>query len=95
MDRVLHSAPVAGLRRLLETALRGRPWVTASLLSIAALVVWSVAAAVAWFTWDVTTNLPDRQALRTMGDMAQSTTLYDRQEQPVFTIFRSSGSRCR
>jgi penicillin-binding protein 1A len=88
MDRVLHFAPVAGLRRLLEAAFRGRPWLTASCLLGVALVLWSVAVAIAWFTWDLTMNLPNRQALRSMGDMAQSTTLFDRHDQPVFTIFR-------
>jgi penicillin-binding protein 1A len=88
MDRVLHSAPVATLRRLLETAFRGRPWLIATILLAAGVALWSAAAALAWFTWDLTMNLPDRQALRSMGDMAQSTTLYDRHGQPVFTIFR-------
>ena len=42
----------------------------------------------AWFSYDLTTGLPDRQALRGLGDMAQATTLFDVSDQPVFTIFK-------
>ncbi len=42
----------------------------------------------AWFSHDLTTGLPDRTALRGLGDMAQSTTLLDVADKPVFTIFK-------
>ena len=40
------------------------------------------------FSYDLTAGLPDSQELRGLGDMAQSTTLYDAKDQPVFTIFK-------
>ena len=46
------------------------------------------AGTLAWFTVDVTAGLPTRQELRGLGDMAQSTTLYDANDRPVFTIFK-------
>ena len=46
------------------------------------------AGTMAWFTADITAGLPDREALRGIGDMAQSTTIYDARNRPVFTIFK-------
>ncbi len=43
---------------------------------------------VAWFAYDLTTGLPNRQALRDMGDMVQSTTIFDASDRPAFTIFK-------
>ena len=88
MDRVLHSAPVAGLRRLLQAAFRGRPRLTAAIFLLTAAGAWAVAFGVAWLTWDLTMNLPRGEALRGVGEMAEATTLYDRNDQPVFTIFK-------
>ncbi len=42
----------------------------------------------AWFSHDLTAGLPDREALRGLGDMAQSTTILDAADKPVFTIFK-------
>jgi penicillin-binding protein 1A len=42
----------------------------------------------AWFSYDVTAGLPDRSALRSIGNMAQSTTIYDAANEPVFTIYK-------
>ena len=33
-------------------------------------------------------GLPDREQLRTLGEMPQATTLYDVNNRPVFTIFK-------
>jgi 1A family penicillin-binding protein len=57
---------------------------------IAALAMASFFAAgwVAWFTYDVTAGLPNRAAIRGLGDMAQSTTIFDVSDQPAFTIFK-------
>jgi 1A family penicillin-binding protein len=41
-----------------------------------------------WFVYDVMTDLPERSALREMGNMARATTFYDRNDEPVFTIFK-------
>jgi penicillin-binding protein 1A len=52
------------------------------------LVLVVAAIAAAWFTVDITAGLPDRQAISGLGDMAQSTTIYDVNDRPVFTIFK-------
>jgi penicillin-binding protein 1A len=66
----------------------GRPVATAAALVVLALASWALAGLLAWFTWDLTLNLPGRETLRGLGNMAQSTTLYDRDGQAVFTIFK-------
>jgi 1A family penicillin-binding protein len=38
--------------------------------------------------WALTAGLPNRQELRTLGEMPQATTLYDVHNRPVFTIFK-------
>jgi penicillin-binding protein 1A len=58
------------------------------LVSAVAIALFLTAGYVAWFSYDVTAGLPDSTAVRGIGDMAQSTTLYDSKDQPVFTIFK-------
>ena len=53
-----------------------------------ALIIVTAAAWLAWLTFDVTAGLPDRAAIGGLGDMAQSTTIYDINDRPVFTIFK-------
>ena len=72
----------------MAASFRGRPVLTASLAIVLALALWSGSVAAAWFTADVTLRLPGRDALRGIGEMALSTTLYDIANRPVFTIFR-------
>ena len=67
-------------------AVRSR--IFAFLFVLIALVSWGVAGALAWFSYDVTMRLPGRSALTGLGDMAQSTTIYDAADHPVFTIFK-------
>ncbi len=55
---------------------------------VIALVSWAAAGAFAWFSYDVTMRLPGQAALTGLGDMAQSTILYDSADKPVFTIFK-------
>ena len=38
--------------------------------------------------WALTSGLPGREELRTLGEMPQATTLYDVHNRPVFTIFK-------
>ena len=70
------------------TRLKGSPRLLAAILVAVAVLTWATAGAVAWVGWDLTSGLPDREALRRLGDMAQSTTLYDLGDRPVFTIYR-------
>ncbi len=58
----------------------------------AALVVVSLAvapvAASGWFVWSLFHDLPDSDAITRIGDMAQSTTVFDHRDELAFTIFK-------
>ena len=58
------------------------------MISGLALWVFLVGGWIVWFSYDVTAGLPDRTAVRDIGDMLQATTLFDSKERPVFTIFK-------
>jgi 1A family penicillin-binding protein len=66
----------------------GRPWFLTTTVAALAIVLFLAAGWIAWFSHDLTTGLPDRTALRGLGDMSQSTTLLDAADKPVFTIFK-------
>src|SRR5688500_9559003 len=79
------------LRRYLEPirrSLAGRPRALVSLVSAFAVAFFLVAGWLAWFSYDITAGLPDRSALRSIGNMAQSTTIFDAGNEPVFTIYK-------
>ena len=65
-----------------------RPRLTRAALIAAVPVAWLLIVAVAWFSYDVTHTLPGRREVRSMGNMAQATVLYDIADHPVFTIFK-------
>ena len=75
-----------GIERL-SAWLAGRPNVARTTVTAAILVSWVTAILLAGFTWDLLSSIPDRDTLRRVGDMAQATTLLDRQDRAVFTIF--------
>jgi penicillin-binding protein 1A len=62
--------------------------VIGGLISAIAITLFLTAGYVAWFSYDLTAGLPDSSAIGGLGDMAQSTTIYDAEDQPVFTIFK-------
>src|SRR5437764_2801950 len=72
----------------------GRAWLAekprflASAIVAIALVLLLGAAGFVWFAYDITAGLPDRTAIRGLGDMAQATTILDPHDTPVFTIFK-------
>ena len=72
----------------IHKAFAGRPRTLTATVAALAIIVFLGAGWVAWFSHDLTTGLPDRTALRGLGDMAQSTTLLDAADKPVFTIFK-------
>ena len=72
----------------IHKAFAGRPRILTTTVAALAIIVFLGAGWVAWFSHDLTTGLPDRTALRGIGDMAQSTTLLDAADKPVFTIFK-------
>ena len=79
---------VRAISKQLRAQLVGRPRVITALVVTLALCVFLAAGSVAWFSYDVTAGLPDRNTIRGMSDMAQATTLYDASDKPVFTIFK-------
>ena len=72
----------------LHAILTGRPRLLTGLVSGLALWVFLVGGWIVWFSYDVTAGLPDRAAVRGIGDMLQATTLFDSKDRPVFTIFK-------
>ena len=81
---------MAHLKRWIERLsgwLAGRPSGARTTVIATIVVSWVAAVLLAWFTWDLLSSIPDRDTLRRVGDMAQATTLLDRQDRAVFTIF--------
>lgn len=71
-----------------RSLLSGRPRLLTSLVVLTALSFFFVAGWLAWFSYDITAGLPGRKEIRAVGDMAQSTTIYDAANAPVFTIYK-------
>ena len=68
--------------------LSGRPRaLQAAIITLAVLLV-ALTGSFVWFAYDLTAGLPDKNAIRGLGDMAQATTIYDASDQPAFTIFK-------
>ena len=76
------------LHARLRAILTGRPRLLTGLVSGLALWVFLVGGWIVWFSYDVTAGLPDRAAVRDIGDMLQATTLFDSKDRQVFTIFK-------
>src|SRR5687768_7393991 len=68
--------------------LTAHPRLLVSSVVLVALVAWAFGGWVAWLTFDIPRGLPDRNAVRDIGDMVQATTLYDAHDRPVFAIFK-------
>ena len=71
-----------------HAALAGRPRTLTAVVAALAVVVFLAAGWGAWFSYDLTSGLPNRAALAGIGDMAQATTIMDASDKPVFTIFK-------
>ena len=68
--------------------LSDRPRVVLAGLVAISVAAWTLAAWVAWFSYDLTFRLPGRDALAALGDMAQSTSIFDAADRQIFTIFK-------
>ena len=66
----------------------GHPRALVTTVVLLAFCCFMVAGWLTWFSYDLTAGLPNREAIRGLGDMAQSTTIYDASDRPVFTIFK-------
>ena len=74
------------------TWLRGwfavNPRAFAAGIVLMALTLLLTAVSSLWFVYDVTAGLPSKAQVKDLGDMAQSTTILDANNAPVFTIFK-------
>jgi 1A family penicillin-binding protein len=59
-----------------------------ALVIAVSIVTWTSVGAAVWFAQDVATDLPDNNALRGIGTMAQATTLVDVKGRTAFTIYQ-------
>ncbi|MBA3297880.1 MAG: PBP1A family penicillin-binding protein, partial [Acidobacteria bacterium] len=75
-------------RARLHALLTGRPRLLTGLVGVTAVVLFLTSGYASWLAYDITAGLPNRDRLREMGDMAQSTTIFDVHDKPVFTIFK-------
>ena len=64
------------------------PLATRALVAGVLIVAWALVGATVWVSWDLVADLPGRDQLNRVGDMAQATTIYDAADRPVFTIFK-------
>jgi len=73
---------------LVQRAFTGRPRAIVATISVLTLALLASGAWIAWSAFDLTRGLPTREALRAMGDMVQSTTIFDASDRPAFTIYK-------
>ncbi len=74
--------------QFVHNALAGRPRALVAITAALAMLVFAVGGWVVWFSYELTAGLPDASALKTLGDMAQATTILDAADQPAFTVFK-------
>jgi 1A family penicillin-binding protein len=67
---------------------RRSPAAGVAALAVLGLLFWTAGVSAAWLSYDVGIDLPERDAIGEMGQMDQATTIYDKNDQPVFTIFK-------
>ena len=72
----------------IHRAFAGRPRLLIAAVSIIAGVVFLAGGWTAWFSYELTAGLPDRNALKAIGNMAQATTILVASDTPPFTIFK-------
>jgi penicillin-binding protein 1A len=72
----------------IHKALAGRPRLLVAVVGLLAVSLFLGAGWAAWFSYELTAGLPDKKALRAIGDMAQATTILDATDKPAFTIFK-------
>ena len=71
-----------------RTWLAGKPRSLSVAIVLMALAVIASAGYTFWFVYDLTAGLPGRDQIRALGEMAQSTTIFDAHDAPAFTIFK-------
>lgn len=67
---------------------RHSPRLAVAIFVLAGVLFWTAGLSAAWLAYDVGIDLPQRESIGEMGLMDQATTIYDRHDKPVFTIFK-------
>src|SRR5262245_4087036 len=88
LRRLTHFPRTSAALARLRTRIQSHPRMAVGALLTVSIFFWATTGALAWFTYDVTPKLPDRQQVAAIGNMAQATVLYDSADRPVFTIFK-------
>src|SRR6266542_1699093 len=71
----------------IHNALAGRPRILVTLVATIAVLTFTIGGWAVWFSYELTAGLPDKKALKAIGDMVQATTILDTADKPTFTIF--------
>ena len=79
---------IAAIRQRLESIERAHPNALLAAWITTLIVVVAILGGSTWLVYDIFHDLPSASELRDVGSMAQATTLYDRNNQPLFTIFQ-------
>lgn len=74
--------------RLVQARFAGHPRARRATILATAVTLFAVTACAIWFAHDLVTGLPDATAIRGLGNMDQSTIVFDEHDQPVFTIYK-------
>jgi len=74
--------------QFIHNTLAGRPRILVTLVAAIALIAFTVGGWALWFSYELTAGLPDKKALKAIGDMFQATTILDAADKPAFTIFK-------
>jgi 1A family penicillin-binding protein len=85
---VLRGVQLPAFLRGNRKVLADRPILLTFLIAALAVVSFFAAGVAAWFSYDITVGLPKRDAISGLGEMAQSTTLFDAHDRHAFTIFK-------
>jgi 1A family penicillin-binding protein len=80
--------PLAELTREWRAARRRHPRIVVSLTAVFLIVAIGSVAGGTWFLAGLRDGLPEYAALSRMGDMAQSTSVFDDRDQIAFTIYK-------
>ena len=60
-----------------------RPRLLVSAIAVLAVALFLVTGWAGWFSYDLVAHVPNKQALKTLGDMAQATTILDASDKPA------------
>ncbi len=90
LSRIHRSVRAVGAKTsaFLGRTFRARPRAIVGAVAVMSIAVFFSAGWLAYVAYDLTSDLPDRQALRGTANMVQSTTIFDANDRPAFTIFK-------